>query len=280
MHQIGFMQGRLSEMINGKIQSFPWQTWRNEFELAKKIKIPLMEWTLDQNELYKNPFMCKDGQLEISNLSIKNNLQIKSITGDCFMQYPFWRAGINKYDRQNLIDDFTNIIDSCGHLNVSILVIPLVDGGSLKSQKEENFLIKVLNEHRTLLDENSVSIAFESDYNPRKLKKFIERLDPNFFGINYDIGNSASLNFNIDEEFQCFGERIINVHIKDRLLGGATVPLGSGNANFEKVFYNLFDKNYSGNFILQTARDYNGRHSEAINIYMNKTKEWLSKYGS
>jgi hexulose-6-phosphate isomerase len=37
--RIGFMQGRLSPMIDGRIQSFPWDYWENEFSLAKEIGI-------------------------------------------------------------------------------------------------------------------------------------------------------------------------------------------------------------------------------------------------
>ena len=45
-----------------------------------------------------------------------------------------------------------------------------------------------------------------------------------------DIGNSASLGLNPLDEFEAFGDRILNVHVKDRVLGGTTVPLGLGNA--------------------------------------------------
>ena len=32
--KIGFMQGRLSSKVNGKIQAFPWESWKEEFEIA------------------------------------------------------------------------------------------------------------------------------------------------------------------------------------------------------------------------------------------------------
>ena len=40
------MQGRLSKPINGKIQSFPKDSWENEFYLAKDIGFKLIEWVL------------------------------------------------------------------------------------------------------------------------------------------------------------------------------------------------------------------------------------------
>ena len=61
-NRIGFMQGRLSPIINGKIQSFPWDNWENEIFQASMLGINKMEWTLDQKDLYSNPLMTNEGQ--------------------------------------------------------------------------------------------------------------------------------------------------------------------------------------------------------------------------
>ena len=80
MYNIGFMQGRLSPIIEGKIQCFPWEYWKKEFEIAKRIKINLMEWTLDQKELHKNPLMTEKGRTIIKNLIKENDVNIQSLT--------------------------------------------------------------------------------------------------------------------------------------------------------------------------------------------------------
>ena len=49
---IGFMQGRLSPMDDGKIQSFPWKYWQNEFALASKYNFDLIEWCNISNLFY------------------------------------------------------------------------------------------------------------------------------------------------------------------------------------------------------------------------------------
>ena len=90
--QIGFMQGRLSPVVNGRIQSFPWNNWQNEIIESKEIGFSLMEWTLDEDGLYKNPLMTSEGQNEILNLCNEYDFHIESLTGDCFMQAPFWKA--------------------------------------------------------------------------------------------------------------------------------------------------------------------------------------------
>ena len=55
---LGVMQGRLSPIFNGLIQSFPQDTWEQEFALLRKLKLNT-RMTLDQKDLYKNPIMQK-----------------------------------------------------------------------------------------------------------------------------------------------------------------------------------------------------------------------------
>ncbi len=84
--------------------------------------------------------------------------------------------------------------------------------------------------------------------------KFIKNFNDENFGINYDLGNSASLSYNLEDEFNTYGKYIKNIHIKDRIKDGKTVRLGQGSVNFKKFFKLIKKINYKGPFILQTAR--------------------------
>ena len=123
-HQIGFMQGRLCSLVNGKIQAFPWENWKTEFSEAEKINIHLMEWTLDQERLYENPLMNEAGQAEIIALCNKHNFKIRSLTGDCFMQAPFYKVETSL--RPALIKNFKDIVIACYKVGIEMIVIPLV----------------------------------------------------------------------------------------------------------------------------------------------------------
>ena len=127
------------------------------------------------------------------------------------------------------------------------------------------------------MDKSDVQIAIEADFDPQEFYEFMEKLDSRHFFVNYDIGNSASLGFNPVEEFASIGDRIVNVHVKDRILNGTTVPLGEGAANFELVFNCLKEVNYEGNYILQTARASDGDHVSSIIRYRNQVVDWLEK---
>ena len=146
--------------------------------------------------------------------------------------------------------------------------------------KEEDILVKFLEDKEVFLYKNRLTILFESDFDAKGLSKFISRLNPDLFGINYDIGNSAALGFDATEEIDCYGYRIKNVHVKDRLLGGTTVPLGMGNADFIKVFSNLNRVGYKGNFILQTARSTDGDHLGVLRKFREMTANWISHSGT
>tara|TARA_B100001758_G_scaffold238660_1_gene242089 strand:- start:1762 stop:2604 length:843 start_codon:yes stop_codon:yes gene_type:complete len=279
MSQVGFMQGRLSPIVDGKIQSFPWDNWQNEIILAKKIGLNLMEWTLDQERLYENPLMTLDGQKEILSLCKNYNFFIPSLTGDCFMQAPFWKAS-DQSDKDSLQEDFLAILNSCSKVGIRFIVVPLVDNGSLSDQNQEDCLVEFLHEQEDKISNLGIKIIFESDFKPANLLRFISRLSKVNFGINYDIGNSSALGFNPVKEFQAIGNRIFNVHVKDRPLNGTTVPLGDGDANFPLVFELLHSYNYSYNYILQTARAKDGDHSSALSRYNRSVKNWMNNSGS
>ena len=274
INKIGFMQGRLCDMVDGKIQAFPWEDWESEFSSAYEIDVGLMEWTLDQEKLYQNPLMTAEGQKKILALSEKFNLKISSLTGDCFMQAPFWRT-IDITTKNELKDDFFAICKACSAIGVEYVVVPLVDAGAFESVTQEDEFVEFCISNISFFEKLNIKVIFESDYTPEELARFIQRLPQETFGINYDIGNSAALGYDPKEEFAAYGKRILNVHVKDRSLGGTTVALGSGDANFEEVFSELKKLNYSGNYILQTARASDGDHKLAIMKYKNMVQEWL-----
>jgi hexulose-6-phosphate isomerase len=260
----------------GKIQSFPWNVWADEFSSARQIGLHLMEWTLDQEGLYHNPLMTPDGQVRISELCRQNDVSIPSLTGDCFMQSPFWKtAGAARVELQ---EAFQAICRACAMVGIQMVVVPLVDNGRLETAEQEDILVEYLLSQQFDLANLGVSILFESDFSPAELARFIDRLPPEQFGLNYDIGNSAALGFNPQEEFVAYGHRVMNVHVKDRALGGTTVPLGTGNADFGAVFEALAHLNYSGNFILQTARATDGDHAGVLARYRDLTQAWMARY--
>lgn len=274
MRSIGFMQGRLSPLIEGKIQAFPWEHWRAEFQLAEEHGFKLMEWTLDQERLYENPLMTPDGRSDIKALIARHSVEVLTLTGNCFMQAPFYKA--QGKEREQLTLDLQNILQACGKLHMHSILIPLVDAGRLENISQENALLDILASLQPLLEEAAIKISFESDYTPEKFAALIDRLDERYFGITFDIGDSAAMGHDHADELMAYGNRIINVHVKDRLLGGTTVPLGTGNARLPQVTRAIISSGYRGNFILQTARATDGEHVNTLVKYRGMLESWLT----
>jgi len=267
------MQGRLSALVDGKIQAFPWNEWRQEFPRAKALGLGRMEWTLDQERLRDNPLMTAAGRGEILRLALENAVQIPSLTGDCFMQAPFWK--VDAVVRDALVADLDHLLGACSRLGITFVVIPLVDNGKIERESESDTLKRVLLARQEMLTRQGVKIVFESDLPPRDLARFMEAFPAEVFGINYDSGNSAALGYDSDEEIAAYAPRILNVHIKDRVRGGTTVPLGTGNAKLGETIRLIERSGYQGQYILQTARAADGDHAGALARYRDMTVGWI-----
>ncbi|HWY61201.1 MAG TPA: TIM barrel protein [Rhizomicrobium sp.] len=271
---IGFMQGRLSPQVNGMIQAFPWDTWRDEFPAAEKLGIGLMEWTLDHVRLAENPLMTAAGQAEIAALSKAHGVNVVSLTGDVFMQMPFWR--VTGEARARRLGEFDTVAEACSRMGIRFIVVPLVDNGAMTTLAEETAVVEEFGKRTEWLKQRGLAVVFECDYPAARLAAFIARFSEGAFGINYDIGNSAAMGYDSREEIAAYFPRIFNVHIKDRELGGATVPLGTGNADLSGTLGDLARRGYRGFYILQTARAADGDHVGVLARYRDMAAGWIN----
>jgi len=252
MSKIGIMQGRLSKQINGKIQAFPWKTWKEEFTIAKNLGFSTIQFIIEDPDHKNNPLLTDHGNSEICEVVSKTGVTIDHICADYFMQNPIIRA--SSKDLIERIDVLIELIRRSPHMGILGVELPMVDNSSIKTSDEKKSFIKALKEPLALARELNIEIGLETDLNPTAFKRLLEEIDHPSIKANYDIGNSASLGYDTYEEITTIARWISNVHIKDRVFGGTTVPLGAGNANFEKSFSALKEINYTGPYIFQAAR--------------------------
>lgn len=264
--RIGFMQGRLSPQIDGRIQAFPWPFWQDEFVTAAALSLPFMEWTLDAERLAENPLMTTMGRTRIRELMAAHAVAIPSLTGDCFMQEPFWKGASGAVVDERL-ETFRRVVVACGEMSIRNVVVPLVDAGSITSAAEDALFRSRLLECVPLLRDRQVRVVVESDKPPSEQAALVDAFPDDCVGVNYDMGNSASLGWDPVAEIRLLGRRIGNVHVKDRTKGGGTVPLGAGAVDFPAVFASLAEIGYAGRFVLQTARVQDDDHAAAVGRY-------------
>lgn len=252
MIKVGIMQGRLSPPIDNQIQAFPKKNWRNEFPICKKLGLDCIEWIFEYQTMKDNPFYTDKGAEEIKKFSEMYNVKIGSLLADYFMEKKLFNekpAEINKN-----VEMLFFIIDQCKKLGIPIIEIPLVDSSAIKSHEDKKELIKNLKKPLEYAEKNGISISLETSLPPEEFKELILSFKPLNVKVNYDMGNSASLGFDPGKEIELLGEFIVNVHIKDRVKNGGTVPLGMGDTDFKTVFSGLRKINYDGDLIFQSAR--------------------------
>ncbi len=255
------MQGRLVDSEKrGRIQYFPEKNWIKEMKLANLNNFRLMEWTIDKDNINKNPLYNKILFNKFFKEKKKYNIKIPSATCDFFMQNPFYK--LNGKKKIQSIKNLRTVIINGKILKIKFFVIPLLDKSKITNKKELNEIINFFNNKKfiNLLGKNS-KIVFETDFSPKKNLLFIKKFPKKTYGINYDTGNSASYGYNFNEEKKFFN-RVYNIHIKDRRKNGKTVRLGDGDFNFKSFFKFIKKSDYKGNFILQTARSTKKRHIE------------------
>ena len=271
-NSLGFMQGRLSEPLDGKIQHFPIKRWEEEFHIAARIGLSSMEWVYEFEEVKKNPLDNEENLNKIKEISLETGINIGSVVADYFMESKLFN------EQEEVINENVNklerLINSCSIAGIPIIEIPLVDHSSLKGCKDLQGFVDRISPLIELASKIGIKISLETDLDPQSFKSLLGMFLPQKVYVNFDMGNSAANGFNPREEIQLLSQDIINVHIKDRVLGGGTVPLGEGDTDFPEVFSQLKKINYSGDFILQAARQDVGKKPKKD--FIDTTLEYIN----
>jgi hexulose-6-phosphate isomerase len=250
-NDIGIMQGRLSPRIDGKIQAYPANTWQKEFEIAQEIGYAAIEWIVEK-PVEINALMTDLGKSEIKKVIASTGVRVDYVCADIFMQQPLVRMTQESKSQNNKY--LFEILQNAKEIGAIGVEIPFVDNSSIKNENEKQEFIDVMQDSFKQAKDLGLKISLETDLAPKEFKELLEKIDLDYVQANYDIGNSASLGYDPEEEIEAYGKRILNVHVKDRKLGSTTVPLGTGNAKIEFVLEKLFESDYSGGLTMQAAR--------------------------
>lgn len=267
---LGVMQGRLLSKYQGRYQAHPVGYWKDEFTIAKDLKLDCIEFILDFNEYESNPLLTDHGLKEIQKVSNKTGVKINTICADYFMEAPIHSS--NKKVANASVKVLINLIRNSHQLGVTDIVIPCVDQSSLNEKAK---IARFISEMEPCVDEAEkfkINLSLETDMPPQEFLKLINSFQSDNVTVNYDIGNSASLGYNMEEELELYGHKITDIHIKDRIYNGGPVILGTGSADFSKFFQKLKEYNYKGPLIMQAYRD-----DEGLNIF-KKQLDWIMPF--
>ena len=263
------MQGRLLPKYLDRYQAHPKGYWKSEFTIASQLDLDSIEFILDYNNAEENPLLNLKGLEEIREAEIISGVKVRSICADYFMEAPIHSKDSIIVDKSlNILE---RLIKNVTATNIKNIIIPCVDQSKLNNNIDINNFVNNIKPIIKTLENENINICLETDLSPLPFANMLDTIGSNNIKVNYDIGNSAAKGYDSDEEFKAYGSKITDLHIKDRLLGGSSVLLGTGDANFIKISENMIKYNYQGLLIFQAFRD-----DEGIKIF-KKQFNWFLK---
>ena len=253
MSRIATMQGRLVPPEAARFQCFPVQQWRSEFALAAQTGLDAIEWIFDHYGESSNPLGSASGIAEMLSMAKLHGVGVYSVCADYFMDRPLLRANGAEYTE--IFDKLHWLLQQCQGAGIERVVLPFVDQSKIQSPDDSTRLVELLCAVLPEAERRGVELHLETSLAPAPFAALLDRIPHAWLEVNYDSGNSSSLGYDSREEFAAYGDRIGSVHLKDRVLGGGTVPLGAGDADLKAIFHGLENIGYCGDYVLQVARE-------------------------
>ncbi len=250
INPVGIMQGRLSKPINGMIQAFPKDTWREEFQIASEIGFDCMEIIFDGPN---NPLFTSEGALEIKKISDDAKIKISSISNDFSMFFPLF-GDTKKYSLETIL----TLIQQCSSIGVPRVGISFEDNSSILNEKHRDEAINNMKEILIVAEELNIIITIETFLFGYNLELFIDSIASPNLKVNFDTGNSCAYGEDSEKVIQSLGNLIGGIHIKDRKrMFGTTYALGTGDTDLAGCFRAIRKIGYKDSIIIQGARGNN-----------------------
>lgn len=265
---ISIMQGRLLPPVDGALQAFPQGRWIEEFPLAKELGIKAMEWVYDN---YSNPLEKRILIDQMVMLSQKAGVEVRSICADFFVRFPLLRDSRQYY--QDRVSSLHWLCLIAKYAGIKRIVVPFVDMNAIYTTDELVEISTLMGKVGEYAMGCDIEIHLETNLGAMDTCKLFNKTHSSNIFITYDTGNSASMDRDPEEEWEAYGNLIGSIHIKDRIIGGPSVPFGTGAVKWDVIARLIKEYNYHGDFVLQSARGKDGDEIE----WTKKNIEFLRK---
>ena len=250
MNKIGIIQGRLSPRPFPLLQAFPRDSWKQEFIYAKELGYDFIEWIFEENDYKNNPIWTPEGREEIKKCIIDTGIPVESVCADFFLENPFFRS--QSYSLEDLIDKFKSLISYSADIGASVILLPVLENAEITCPEDEKVLVSVLKECLGTMDRYGVKVGLETELEAKEYYRLSAQFKSDHVGAYYDTGNCAFRGHDMKKDMEVLSPVLIQVHVKDRTVGGGSVFLGTGDTNFAQGIPYLQKNGYKGNYVLQS----------------------------
>ena len=163
-YRIGVMQGRLSAPEDGRFQSFPRESWRQEIARARQAGFEYIEWIHDEYGRTANPIFSEAGLAEMDALKAKYGVETPALCGDWFMDFPLVRCSAEELqERERHLHE---LIPVAKRIGAGKIVMPFVDQSRMATEEEKVSVQGVLMRALPVAEEFGVELHLEADFGP------------------------------------------------------------------------------------------------------------------
>jgi L-ribulose-5-phosphate 3-epimerase len=247
--RVGVIQGRLSPRPPGKLQAFPWPSYAAEFASAARLGFHSIEWIFEAARFEQNPLWTEAGRDEIGELIEQSGVRVQSVCADYFMVHKL--AGERAGDVARNLDVLTELIVAAHAVGADRILLPLLETSAVDTPELQLEVVASLRAAAPVAERHGVTLGLEMELPGPEYARLIRSVGSPRVRAYYDTGNCTAAGVDIAEDIVPLLPLLHAVHIKDRVRGGGSKPLGTGDTNFAGFFPALLSAGFRGDFVLQ-----------------------------
>jgi hexulose-6-phosphate isomerase len=247
--RVGVIQGRLSPRPPGKLQEFPWRSYAAEFHTAARLGFHSIEWIFEAARFEENPLWTESGRDEIGQLIAQSGVRVQSVCADYFMIHKL--AGERAGDLARNLDVLTELIVAAQAVGADRILLPLLETSAVDTPELKLEVAASLRAAAPVAERYGVTLGLEMELPGAEYARLIRSVGSPYVRAYYDTGNCTAAGVDIAQDIVPLLPLLHAVHVKDRVRGGSSKPLGTGDANFGAFFPTLLRAGFRGDFVLQ-----------------------------
>jgi L-ribulose-5-phosphate 3-epimerase len=247
--RVGVIQGRLSPRPSGKLQEFPWRSWREEFPKAARLGFHSIEWIFEADRFEENPLWTDAGRAEIRSLIAQTGVRVQSVCADYFMLQRL--AGESPAVLSRNRDVLAELIISAHAVGADRILLPLLETAAVPTLELKREVAVSLRSAVPFAERYGVTLGLEMEVPGEEYAQVVLSAGSARVRAYYDTGNSTAAGADIAEDIVPLLPLLHAVHVKDRVRGGGSKPLGTGDTNFAGFFPRIVRGGFRGDFVLQ-----------------------------
>jgi len=140
-------------------------------------------------------------------------------------------------------------VEACAVIGASVILVPFFGTASLTSEGHIDRLIEAISSLSSFAEEREVYLALETSLEAPEVVRIVDTIDSGYVQVYFDIGNAVSLGYDLADEIDKLGRRIVQVHVKDN---PSTKMMGEGRVDFKAAIEELIGVGFDGYLMLET----------------------------